>query len=299
MSLALLMLLACHREGERPVPPVPPVVEGPPTEPGAAITLDVVMASGDYPEECNVRLMVPDRPEGEDQLVGREQPCGPRRRWQGLEPGRDLVVVNGRTTLTRVEQVTLGPDEHLDLGPLEVDVGGQLRVQVFRSLEDEEEALDPDMGGLLVKVAGGEVRGFTDIDGVALIHGVPIGEVEISVADSGSTAQAVVEVERGELTEVTLELKPLPVRPVVGLRVKAVERGAEVYYVHPKGPAAGVIEVGDVLLTVEGTPLAGMAVRDVGPLLAGEAVGDTRHFEVLRGDQELILEVIPIPVTDL
>jgi hypothetical protein len=89
-----------------------------------------------------------------------------------------------------------------------------------------------------------------------------------------------------------------PDRPTLGLRISPVPGGVAIVAVHPRGPAAGVLEVDDIVLAVEGHPLDGLSEADAGAALTGP-VGTTRRYEVYRDGETLLLPLTSVGVQTL
>ena len=102
----------------------------------------------------------------------------------------------------------------------------------------------------------------------------------------------------GQETPVVLEMEPLPKRPVLGLRFVAVDEGARVTWVHPTGPAAAEIRVGDILVDSAGESLIGLGQAEAGPLLAGR-IGESRMLTLNRGGAEIAVEIAAVGLEDL
>jgi len=85
---------------------------------------------------------------------------------------------------------------------------------------------------------------------------------------------------------------------VVGLRFRRVDEGAEVRWVHPQGPAMGALEAGDVVIAIEGRSLAGLRMREIGPLLTGQ-VGEGRRVRFRRGDEEREVVLVAVGIDAL
>jgi S1-C subfamily serine protease len=73
----------------------------------------------------------------------------------------------------------------------------------------------------------------------------------------------------------------------------AQESGAEVQKVEPGSPSAGVIEVGDVVVTMDGETVR--TIDDVHRRLSGWPAGKLLPVVVLRGKQRVDLAVRPTP----
>lgn len=87
-------------------------------------------------------------------------------------------------------------------------------------------------------------------------------------------------------------------RPTLGLRLSPVPGGVEVLAVHPRGPAAGRLQTGDIVLTVEGASLDGLPEEAAGPALTGP-IGTVRRYEVWRDGATLFVELRSIGIEEL
>jgi hypothetical protein len=79
-------------------------------------------------------------------------------------------------------------------------------------------------------------------------------------------------------------------RPTLGLRIQPVGGGVEVLAVHPAGPAARHLQVGDVVLAVDGRSLDGLDETDAGPALTGP-IGTDRVYEVYRDGETVMVRM--------
>jgi hypothetical protein len=134
---------------------------------------------------------------------------------------------------------------------------------------------------------------------VATFGELPSGQmVEVLVHQDKEIACGVGVVPPGGELLLSLDLEALPPRPVVGLRFRAVPEGARVTWIHERGPAVGLLEIGDVMLAIEGEPLAGLSTREIGPMLT-LGVGDGRRVLIRRGGAESVVELVAVGVDSL
>lgn len=276
--MILSLLLACAAS-----PPPPPPA-------GASVTVTLAMSGGGLLLECSAQLISRDLigQDGVDALISA-QPCNETIRWEGLQAGDYTFVVQGTQVALQTDLFTLAEDQAHDLGTVTLEPGGELKVTVYRD--------EGDPGGLPVLI-NGSPYGTTDAEGFVRILGAPLGEAEVSVKDGTVAAQAVVTI-ADSAQEVSLELAPLPQRPVTGLRFQIADAGAEVIWIHHDGPAAGRLLVGDIITSVNEAPLAGLKASQAGPLLAGDTVGTVRRFVFLRDGVEKAAEIVPVGARDL
>lgn len=87
-------------------------------------------------------------------------------------------------------------------------------------------------------------------------------------------------------------------RGVLGLRFDRGRGGLTVTAVHPQGPAAGRLEVGDQVVAVDGLPLANRDETQIQAALSGPA-GQARTFSVARGAGLVPVEIIPMAADQL
>lgn len=80
-------------------------------------------------------------------------------------------------------------------------------------------------------------------------------------------------------------------QPFLGIRLAESAGGVEVVDVHPQGPAVGRLQIGDLLVSVDGESLGGLGLEDVRALLTGE-IGARRILEVYRGDETVTTELV-------
>jgi S1-C subfamily serine protease len=152
-------------------------------------------------------------------------------------------------------------------------------------------ALNPgNSGGALVDARASLVGVNTAVAGVGLGLAVPINRTTRSIIGllmrDGRVRRSYLGVVGGH--------RPLAPRHVAAL---GRDGGVGVAEVVPGSPAerAG-IKPTDVILDVDGTPL-----RDTGDLqrlMVGDAVGRPLHLRVLRGDDEVSLEAVPVELPD-
>jgi hypothetical protein len=81
---------------------------------------------------------------------------------------------------------------------------------------------------------------------------------------------------------------------VMGLRLIAVEGGAEIAAVHPRGPAEGHLLPGDLVLAIDAAPVQGDSPQALGMELGGET-GTTRRLTIYRSGET---SEIPITLVD-
>jgi len=224
----------------------------------------------------------------------------------GSDPDTDLAVV--RVAAAGLTPITFGHSEQARIGDVVLAIGDPFSVgqtvtmgivsavgreigaaSPFGSFIQTDAAINPgNSGGALVDTAGNLIGINT------LIFSRSGGYQGIGFAIPVSLAKRVMEqiietgsVTRGwfgiEVTDITPELaQSLGLNNTRGAIVGAIERGS---------PAQkGGIRLGDVLVAINGKPVADMASALTA--IADAAPGRTVPVRVLRGKQELSLEVV-------
>ena len=225
----------------------------------------------------------------------------------GTDPDTDLAVV--RIASAGLVPITFGDSDHAQVGDVVLAIGDPFSVgqtvtmgivsavgreiggaaNPFASFIQTDAAINPgNSGGALVDALGNLVGINT------LIFSRSGGYQGIGFAIPVSLAKRVMEqiietgsVTRGwfgiEVTDITPELaQSLGLKDTRGAIVGAIERGS---------PAQrGGIKLGDVLLSINGKPVADMA--SALNAIADAAPGKTIPVRVLRGKQEMALEVV-------
>lgn len=92
--------------------------------------------------------------------------------------------------------------------------------------------------------------------------------------------------------------RPQTGRAVLGLRFSPEADGLRVGAVHPNGPAAGMLQPGELVTHVDGVPLSGRPDEAVAAALEG-APGQTRRFRVLGEDGPRQVEIVGVLAEDL
>jgi len=145
---------------------------------------------------------------------------------------------------------------------------------------------DGDPAGALTVWAGGYVRWSTAlVDVLPALHAAVLRfrpEPQVERARGGKPS--LVMVGPGEASEEAPRTVPAPapaLKPALGVRFEAMGLGAYICEVHPRSPAAGLLQAGDAVLQVDDVSLehvdpAVLAERMVGP------VGEVRTYVVFR-----------------
>ena len=122
-------------------------------------------------------------------------------------------------------------------------------------------------------------------DGATLVPGHAVNPVGVSESQRRQTSLN--QMSRSQAIAVTVALRAL------GHEVDVSEQGAEVTTVLPDRPAEGILEVGDIVIGAEGTP-----VRGAGQLqqaLSGVEPGEEVRLTILRDGAERKVRVGTIP----
>jgi S1-C subfamily serine protease len=147
-------------------------------------------------------------------------------------------------------------------------------------------ALNPgNSGGALADAAGRVIGINTAVAGFGLGLAVPINETTRRII---SALMRDGQVRRAQLG---VAVAPRPLPPAVAARV-GLERAVEVVQVIEDSPAASAgLEVGDVLLTIDGVRLEDAS--DLQRLMVGERIGRPIEATVLRGGAERSMTLVP------
>lgn len=106
---------------------------------------------------------------------------------------------------------------------------------------------------------------------------------------------------RGPKVPELVRLAPAPapvLQPFVGVQITQAGPGIEVLAVHPDGPAAGRIQPGDWLLSVDDEPLGGLTLDEVRARLTG-AIGDLHRVELYRAEETRTVQITVAARTDV
>jgi S1-C subfamily serine protease len=231
----------------------------------------------------------------------------------GDDPETDLAVV--RVHADGLKSVALGDSQAVRVGQLAIAIGHpygfqctvtagvvsalgrSLRAQSGRLIDDviqTDAALNPgNSGGPLVN-SRGEVIGVN----TAMI--LPAQGICFAIAVNTAKFVAGRLIKDGRVRRsrigVSVQTVALP-RRVRVQHALAVEGGVLVLGVEPGGPAerTGLFE-GDVIVGLDNQPVAG--IDDLHRLLTEERVGVWTRLTVLRGDDKLVLDIIPHEARD-
>jgi S1-C subfamily serine protease len=223
----------------------------------------------------------------------------------GSDPHSDLAVL--RADATDLVPAELGDAERLRVGQLVVAIGnpngfaGSVTAGVVsalgRSLPTQggrvvdnviqtDAALNPgNSGGALADGRGHVVGVNTAVAGVGLGLAVPVNSATRNIIGALMT--------EGRFRRAYLGIaggtRPLPPRLARSL---GREAGVEVVQVVEGTPAAAAgLLPEDLIVELDGTPVAG--VLDIQRLMVGERIGERVPVRILRGGNELQLELVP------
>lgn len=222
-----------------------------------------------------------------------------RRRLAGIEVDDaagafSLEVAPGKIA------VGVAADGYRPLEPTTVDVEeGEtktLRLVVEASLEVHGRVTDRTSGapvtGARVALVG--VRGvepvLTDGDGRFTFRSLPAENANLVVSAEGYVELNAGGVDGRRSRDQQIELELSPLRPGVagevvgiGVAVAGAADGVAVRVIYPGSPAEGVLQVGDIIVAVDGERLAGRGLRDSMGAIRGEA-GTTIRLVVKKAD---------------
>jgi serine protease Do len=227
----------------------------------------------------------------------------------GTDPLSDLAVL--RAEISSLDAAELGDAEALRVGQLVVAIGnphgfgGSVTAGVVSALGrslptrsgattryvenviQTDAALNPgNSGGALADGLGRVVGINTAVAGVGLGLAVPINEATRKIVAAllmdGRYRRAYLGVAGG--------VRPLPPRVS---RAVGRESGVEIVEVVEGGPAAHAgLRAEDLVIELDGIPVS--TVDDLQRLMSGERIGAAVQVEVVRGDQRVQLEVVPV-----
>jgi S1-C subfamily serine protease len=227
----------------------------------------------------------------------------------GVDRLSDLAVL--RADMDALQAAPLGDAETLRVGQLVVAIGnpngfassvtagvvsglgrslpmgrrGGPRRMVENVIQTDA-ALNPGNSGGALADASGRVIGINiAVAGFGLGLAVPINETTRRII---SALMRDGQVRRAQLG---VAVAPRPLAPAIAARV-GLERAVEVVQVIEDGAAASAgIEVGDVLLTIDGVRLEDAS--DLQRLMVGERIGRPIEATVLRNDAERKVTLVP------
>jgi len=250
----------------------------------------VVAPDGDLATECMATLW---KREGAKRSFGPDSTvrCDEHGyvRWFDVVAGDHALIAAGPGAAeTTVEVTTTGAGVELD--DVRLVAGGALGGQVVRD--------GAPVAGAEVRLLGGRMA-RTDEQGRFSIQGVPVGLTRLKSIHDHAAAEAAVEVVASERAEVVLELVGLPPRGVLGLSGTPGPDGFLVDNVVPRGPASGLVEIGDLLVAAAGQSLVGRAPDEVLDVLGHGLPGEVLELVLVRAMTEHTVTITRVDVAAL
>jgi hypothetical protein len=177
-----------------------------------------------------------------------------------LEPGsyRLQAATKGLNLLD--ERILIREGESLDLGDIQLETAAILRGEVVFQGE---------------VVPGARVRlddnYFDDAADQKGTFRVPISEGEhtLTAGKDNMTGSAQVTIDLETENQVVIELQVMDEPGTLGLQLEPVPEGMKVTALHPKGPAASVLSVGEIIVSADGTSLVGQTLNSAAVHLGG------------------------------
>lgn len=199
-------------------------------------------------------------------------------RYEKLAAGDWRLMVQGSGTTLWDVSFTVAEGQALDLGEQQLKDGGRIAGLITRDGQPVAKAQ--------VRTSAGHAV-LTDDRGRYRADGAPVGEVLVRAAKEGWGGGGTVVVKKGETLTYDIQLAPMPPRGFVGLKLDSKDGAVVVSGVTPKSPAEGVVQVGDVILRLNGEEVGGEVDR--ARKLAAGPPGETLQLSVRRGEKTLDL----------
>ena len=195
-----------------------------------------------------------------------------------VEPGtyRFQAAVQGLSLLD--ERVIITQEEGVDLGDRQLETAATLRGVVLYQGQP--------VSGARVRLDQEYFDNPIEPDGSFRVPAA-LGEHTLSAAKDRMTGSAQVSVELDGDNYVVIELEELDEPGTLGLQLEPVPAGQKITAVHPSGPAAAALSVGEVIVSADGTSLVGMSLNSAAVLLGGPP--DTSVTLVNADGEEKIL----------
>lgn len=208
---------------------------------GASVSLRLLSATG-APMTCKATLW--EVVEGGRRMgMDASKSCGPGGSllWQGLRPGKYVLMVAGTGSERLDLPLDIQQDQAVDLGERRVGPGGNVTGKVL----DAEGQPVP-----LTELRTGDREERANPDGVYMARGLKPGLHSLRFGSLKGTATVEVTVVAGET--LTQDVSLVPHDGVIGVRF---DDDGVITDVHVRGPAHGLLTVGQRVLTVDGQPV--------------------------------------------
>jgi hypothetical protein len=199
-------------------------------------------------------------------------------RYEKLAAGDWRMMVQGSGTTLWDVSFRAAEGEVVNLGEQQLKDGGRVAGLITRDGQPVAKAQ--------VRTSAGHAI-LTDDRGRFRVDGAPVGEVLVRAAKEGWGGGGTVVVKKGETLTYDIQLAPMPPRGFIGLKLDAKDGAVVVSGVTPKSPAEGVVQAGDVVVSVAGEAVGGEVDR--ARKLAAGPPGEALTLQVRRGDKVLDL----------
>ncbi|MEY3212497.1 MAG: hypothetical protein RIT28_2978 [Pseudomonadota bacterium] len=199
-------------------------------------------------------------------------------RYDKLAAGEWRLMVQGSGTTLWDVSFTVAEGQTVELGDQQLKDGGRVAGRVTKDGQPVPKAQVRSSAGHAI---------LADDFGRYRVDGAPVGEVLVRALKDGWGGGGTVVVEKGKTLTYDIELAQLPPRGFVGLKLDAKDGAVVVSGVTPKSPAEGVVQAGDIVVSVAGEAVTGDVDR-VRKLAAGPP-GEPLTLQVRRGDKVLDL----------
>lgn len=256
----------------------------PPPEAGYAdLHVQLLDPSGEPPEDCVVTLwrrvdgVLQAGPKTTGRCVGGD--LG----WKNLPPGSYLLEAAVPGAARYAHHLELSPGDKVELGVEQLEPGGVLEVSVVGPDDRPLPGAKIWLGNWLVT---------SNVEGRFRFLGARLGKQVVRAQFDNVVAAETFELkEAGEKAELTVKLEELVIRGVLGVEIAAEEDGIHVTRIYEDGPAVGVLEEGDRIISAGGVPSMAISQKRAESLLDGPP-GEALKLTVIRGLETLELEVV-------
>ena len=201
-------------------------------------------------------------------------------RYEKLAAGDWRLMVQGMATTLWDVSFTVAEGQAVDLGEQQLKDGGRVAGLITRDGQPVPKAQVRSSAGHAI---------LSDDNGRYRVDGAPVGEVLVRAAKEGWGGGGTVMVEAGKTLSYDIQLTPMPPRGYIGLKLEERDGAVVVGGVTPKSPAEGVVQPGDVVVSVAGQAVGGDLDR--ARKLAVGPPGEVLSLQVRRGEQVLDLSL--------